>query len=79
MDDFTGRNQRLEGVGATVRVLTRKCASVKKTMPNQADRNDARALAHIMRTGGLAGLCEEPPKSSVNPATRIRAIVFGIG
>ena len=32
-------------------IETRQANAAMKTMPNKTDRNDARALAHIMRTG----------------------------
>jgi transposase len=32
-------------------IETRQANAVMKTMPNKTDRNDARALAQIMRTG----------------------------
>ena len=32
-------------------IKTRQANAAMKTMPNKTDRNDARALAHIMRTG----------------------------
>ena len=39
-----------EGLPATC-IETRKANAAMKTMPNKTDRNDARALAQIMRTG----------------------------
>ena len=42
---------RAEGLPAICRE-TRQANAAMKTMPNKTDRNDARALAQIMRTGG---------------------------
>ncbi|ESW80637.1 hypothetical protein X770_30725 [Mesorhizobium sp. LSJC269B00] len=39
-----------EGLPATC-IETRQAKAAMKTMPNKTDRNDARALAQIMRTG----------------------------
>lgn len=41
---------RAEGVAA-ICIETRQANATMKTMPNKTDRNDARALAQIMRTG----------------------------
>jgi transposase len=41
---------RAEGL-ATICIETRQANAAMKTMPNKTDRNDARALAQIMRTG----------------------------
>jgi len=34
-------------------IETRQANAARKTMPNKTDRNDARALAQIMRQGGF--------------------------
>ena len=36
-------------------IEARQANAAMKTMPNKADRNDARALAQILRTGSAAG------------------------
>lgn len=41
---------RAEGLPA-ICIETRQANAAMKTMPNKTDRNDARALAQIMRTG----------------------------
>jgi transposase len=41
---------RAEGLAA-ICIETRAANAIMKTMPNKTDRNDARALAQIMRTG----------------------------
>ncbi len=42
----------LRGVGLpAICIETRQANAAMKTMPNKTDRNDARALAQIMRTG----------------------------
>src|SRR3954447_396483 len=47
-------------------IETRQANAAMKTMPNKTDRNDARALAQIMRDGLVpAGACQEPPVPTV--------------
>ena len=42
----------LQGAGlSAICIETRQANAAMKTMPNKTDRNDARALAQIMRTG----------------------------
>ena len=52
---------RLAGLPA-ICIETRQANAAMKTMPNKTDRNDARALAQIMRTGWYT-----------HPATNIRS------
>src|SRR4051812_20575068 len=68
-------HDELRGAGLpAVCIETRQANAAMKTMPNKTDRNDARALAQIMRTGsgadhahGLvpAGSRQEPPMPAV--------------
>ena len=45
-------HDELRGAGLpAICIETRQANAAMKTMPNKTDRNDARALAQIMRTG----------------------------
>src|SRR5919202_6965854 len=50
-------------------IETRRAKAVMKTMPNKTDRNDARAIAPMMRTGSRR-TCEERPQPILARAAR---------